>query len=70
MPKTPTDPLRTRLHDLTAEIETRLAHLRDFASSPGNTWLARGELQHLMALLSDMESLLEDIKQDDAENGY
>lgn len=70
MPKTPTDPLRVRLLELTEEIAEHTAGLRDFATTPGNAWLAKGELQQLMTLLSDMESLLEDIKQADVEAGY
>ena len=70
MPKTPTDPLRARLLELTEDIEKRLDNLRNFAVSPGDAWLAKGELQQLTTLLSDMETLLEDIKQSDAENGY
>lgn len=70
MPKSPPDPLRSRLHELTQDIEDHTAKLRDFAVAPGNAWLAKGELQQLQSLLADMESLLEDIKQYDAENGY
>lgn len=70
MPKPPADPLRARLLELTEEIIQRTAQLRDFAITPGNAWLAKGELQTLSTLLSDMESLLEDIKQQDYENGY
>ena len=70
MPKSPTDPLRARLLELTEDIQEHTAGLRDFATTPGNAWLAKGELQQLMTLLSDMESLLEDIKQSDAEAGY
>jgi hypothetical protein len=70
MAKSPPDPLRTRLLELTEEIESHTTQLRDFATSPGNAWLAKGELQQLQGLLSDMESLLEDIKQQDTENGY
>lgn len=70
MAKHPTDPLRARLLELTDEITEHTAGLRDFATTPGNAWLAKGELQQLMSLLSDMESLLEDIKQADAEAGY
>ena len=70
MPKQPTDPLRVRLLELTQEIEQRTANLRDFATTPGNAWLAKGELQELTTLLSDMEVLLEEIKQFDYENGY
>lgn len=70
MSKTPIDPLRSQLLELIQDMEQRTANLRDFASTPGNVWLARGEHQHLMQLMSDLESLLEDIKQQDAENGY
>jgi len=70
MARQPSDPLRARLLELCEEIEQRTAQLRDFATTPGNAWLAKGELQTLTTMLSDMESLLEDIKQQDAENGY
>jgi hypothetical protein len=70
MPKQPTDPVRTRLLELVQEIEQHAATLRDFAMIPGNAWLAKGELQTLTSLLSDMDALLEDIKQADYESGY
>jgi len=70
MSKQPVDPLRTKLFDLIATAEQRTATMRDFAATPGSSWLAKNELQALMALLSDLETLLEDIKQSDAESGY
>jgi hypothetical protein len=70
MPKSPPDPLRVRLLELTEDIQEHTAGLRDFATTPGDAWLAKGELQQLMTLLSDMESLLEDIKVADTEAGY
>ena len=70
MPKSPTDPLRARLLEQTEDIQAHTAILRDFATTPGNAWLAKGELQQLMTRLSDMENLLEDIKQADTEAGY
>ncbi len=70
MPKSPTDPLRAQLLELTETITEHTNGLRDFATTPGNAWLAKGELQALMGLLSDMETLLEDIKQADYEAGY
>lgn len=70
MPKSPTDPLRAHLLELVEDITEHTNGLRDFATTPGNAWLAKGELQQLMSLLSDMENLLEDIKQADAEAGY
>jgi hypothetical protein len=70
MTKTPTDPLRARLFEITEQVERHTSQIRDFAIAPGNAWLAKSELQSLMSLLSDMESLLEDIKQADSESGY
>ena len=70
MSKPPIDPLRTRLHELTDEINDRLGNLRDFATTPGNAWLAKNELQNVETLLSDLSSLLEEIKQSDRESGY
>jgi len=70
MTKQPTDPLRAKLLELVESIEQHTSQLRDFATSPGNTWLAKNELQALMNLMSDMETLLEDIKQADYEAGY
>lgn len=70
MAKHPTDPLRVKLLELTEQIEQHTAQLRDFATTPGNAWLAKNELQALMNLMSDMEGLLEDIKQADAEAGF
>jgi hypothetical protein len=68
--KQPADPLRARLFDLIAAIEQRTATMRDFAATPGSAWLAKNELQALMSLLSDLDTLIEDIKQSDAESGY
>jgi hypothetical protein len=70
MPNHQTDPLRVKLLELTEKINEHTGNLRDFATTPGNAWLAKGELQALMSLLSDMESLLEDIKQSDYESGF
>ena len=68
--KTPVDPLRARFVELTEEVETRLGKLREFGIAPGNTWLAKGELQAISMIVNDLDSLLDDIKEDDAESGY
>jgi hypothetical protein len=70
MPKPPVDPLRAHLHDLTEAISERVNNLRDFATTPGNAWLAKGELQTLETLLADLSELLEQIKEADYEAGY
>ena len=63
------DPLRARLLELLDEMNDRTAQLRDYAVIPGNAWLAKGELGSISQLVSDLETLLEDIKQQDAEDG-
>jgi hypothetical protein len=70
MAKSPTDPLRARLLELLEDINNRTTQLRDYATVPGNAWLAKGELGQIGQLVSDLEELLEQIKQADAENGY
>jgi hypothetical protein len=70
MPRQPQDPLRTRLLELIEEAQNHFAQLREFGSTPGNSWLARSELQALSGLLADLESLLEDIRASDRESGY
>lgn len=52
------------------ELMERSAQLRDYAATPGNAWLAKSELQTISQLTSELDSLLEDIKQADTENGY
>ncbi|HSX00952.1 MAG TPA: hypothetical protein VLF67_01805, partial [Candidatus Saccharimonas sp.] len=64
------DPHRAELQDLLSELQDRAALLRDYASTPGNTWLAKGELQRITQLVSDLEATLEAIAQNDAENGF
>jgi hypothetical protein len=68
--KTPPDPLRVQLLEITEQLTQRVATLRDFANVPGNAWLAKNELQQITGLISDLETLLGDIKQADAEIGY
>jgi hypothetical protein len=70
MAKTPVDPLRARLLELLEQLGDRATQLRDYASTPGNTWLAKNELSHISQVISDLEALLDDIKDSDAENGY
>jgi hypothetical protein len=70
MSKSPADPLRVRLLELLEQLNDRTIQLRDYATVPGNAWLAKGELQQISQAVSDLEELLEEIKQADAENGY
>lgn len=52
------------------ELIERSSQLRDYASMPGNAWLAKSELQAISQLTSELDALLEEIKQADRENGY
>ena len=70
MPKPPADPNRARLADLLEQTSDRLSNLRDYASAPGNSWLAKGELGSISQLISEIEDVLEAIKTADAEDGY
>jgi len=70
MTKPQIDPLRVQLLEMIEEITDRSAQLRDYATTPGNAWLAQSELLAIGQLISELEALLEDIKQFDAENGY
>lgn len=63
--QTPVDPLRTRCLELCQVVEERAKTLRDYATTPRNAWLAKGELQAISQLVSDLETLLEEIKQAD-----
>jgi hypothetical protein len=68
MNKTPqTDPLRTRVLELTEQLTEHSHLLRDYALTPGNAWLAKSELAQVGQVMSDLESLLEEIKQADSE---
>jgi len=66
----PIDPLRAHLTDTIRELSERLEKLRDYAAVPENIWLARGELDSLNRLLAEIENQLDEIRAQDAENGY
>lgn len=70
MAKPGIEPKRARLLELIEQVTEHAGQLRDYGSVPGNTWLARGELQNLGQLVSDLESLLEEIRVSDEENGF
>lgn len=62
-PQSPADPLRGQIIELCHKLEERAATLRDYATTPGNTWLAKGELQAITQLISEIDHLLDQIKQ-------
>lgn len=63
--KSVTDPLRVRCLELCQLLAEHTTTLRDYAMTPDNAWLAKGELQQITQVISDLETLLEDIKQAD-----
>ena len=66
----PADPLRAQMLDEISELTDRLDKLRDYGMVPGNIWLARNELGQISQLVSELEERLEEIKRQDAENGF
>lgn len=62
----PIDPLRVRILELCEELQDRTIAVRDYATTPDNAWLAKGELQSIAQLISDMELLVEEIRRYDA----
>ncbi|HSX41049.1 MAG TPA: hypothetical protein VLF21_00185 [Candidatus Saccharimonadales bacterium] len=58
---TPSDP-QAKLHDVASELAEHVSLLRDYATTPGNVWLARGELGRIQELAVEIEKLLEQIK--------
>jgi hypothetical protein len=61
----PSDPLRVHCLELCNDLSEHTTTLRDYALTPGNAWLAKGELQQITQIISDLETLLEQIKQAD-----
>ncbi len=56
------DDLRAECIALCAKIEEHLKLLRDYATTPGDVWLAKGELTKINGLSGEMDALLAKIK--------
>ncbi len=56
------DDLREHCMDVTAEMTEHLKLLRDYALTPGNSWLARNELSIISTLMNDLEVSIDAIK--------
>lgn len=54
--------LRSHCLDVIVEIGDHIKLLRDYATTPGNAWLARNELSQVSRLMSDLESSIDAIK--------
>jgi len=63
------DPLQARCLELCEQLIQHTQSLRDYALTPGDIWLARGELQQIGPLISQLETLLEEIKAADSNSG-
>jgi hypothetical protein len=57
-----TDAESERLHDHCAQMIEHIKLLRDFATTPGNIWLARSELNRINQMAAEMEQILSSIK--------
>lgn len=66
MKKPEIDPLQARILELTQDLSEKVITLRDYATTPGNAWLAKGEIQSISSLLSDIEMLVDEIKLSDS----
>lgn len=53
---------QAHLHDVATEMAEHVSLLRDYATTPGNVWLARSELNRIQELAGEVEKLLEQIK--------
>ncbi len=63
--KTSGDESRAQVIELTAELGEHLKILRDYATTPDNIWLARGELNRIQEKLAEVERLLALLKSGD-----
>jgi hypothetical protein len=64
-PTSPADILRGQIADHCQELAARLKLLRDYATTPGDVWLARGELNQIAQHISELEGLLAQLKEAD-----
>lgn len=60
------EPVR-ELIELTEELEKHLKLLRDYAASPGDLWLARGELTKSNSMIAEAGKLLDSIEGSEAD---
>jgi hypothetical protein len=50
-----------RLLELTAEIQAKLKLVRDYATTPGNVWLAKNEMSKISTMMSELDEILSSI---------
>lgn len=61
-PLSPLDDLRGRYLELAEDLIKHIALARDYATTPRNVWLARGEQDKAAGLLAELEVILDAIK--------
>lgn len=56
------DDHRSRLLELCDELAEHLKLLRDYGNTPGNIWLAKGELSKINQISAEIDTVLQAIK--------
>ncbi len=63
--KATADTLRAQIIERSETLAEHVKLLRDYATTPDNVWLARGELNHISEYVGELEGLLTQLKQAD-----
>lgn len=61
--KSPSERLQGQLIERCEELTAHVKLLRDYATTPDNVWLAKGELSRITELAGDIEDLLTALNQ-------
>ena len=62
----PGDTAKAEYLSLCGDLMEHARLMRDYATTPGNTWLAKAELTKIMQLTDELEKVLENIRQAEA----
>lgn len=62
---TPAEKHQQELFDICQSLEDHIRLARDYATTPGNTWMARDELNTIGRLVAELESKLSDLNADE-----
>lgn len=60
--KSQLDTAQRAFQDKSEELARHIKLLRDYATTPGNAWLAEDELYQIQALIRELEELVAEIK--------
>jgi hypothetical protein len=61
--KKPSETAETQLIEICNLLTEHVKLMRDYATTPGNEWLARSEVSQIQELMAQVEELLAKIKQ-------